>query len=136
MPARQPFTQLCQAAARPRSLGRADLHLHTTASDGTYTPAQIVDLAGRSGLAAVAITDHDTLDGIAPARRAAGSRVEVIAGVEITAEHGGREIHLLAFFVRADNAALNAALGRLRAHRRDRFWDMVNRLRACGVRLD
>ena len=69
MPARQPFTALCQATARSRVAGRADLHLHTTHSDGSYLPAQVVELAVRSGLAAVAITDHDTLSGIAPRRR-------------------------------------------------------------------
>src|SRR4051794_10506667 len=111
MPARQPFTSLCQAIQRPATCGRADLHIHTTHSDGTYTPAQIVELAGRSGLAAVAVTDHDPLSGVAPARAAAvGSDVQVIAGVEITAEFLGRELHLLGYFVRLDNGPLNAAL--------------------------
>ena len=55
MPAGQPFTQLCQALNRPRHFGRADLHLHTTCSDGNYTPAQLVDLARRCGLCAIAV---------------------------------------------------------------------------------
>src|SRR5581483_6711998 len=98
MPARQPFTALCQLAARGRYTGRADLHLHTTHSDGTYTPAEVVELARRSGLSAIAITDHDTLSGI-PAARAAAVRttVEVIAGIEITSEYQAQELHLLAF---------------------------------------
>jgi hypothetical protein len=83
-------------AARPRLAGRADLHLHTVHSDGLYTPAQVVDLARRSGLAAIAITDHDTLGGVAGARQTAGPDLEVIAGVEITSEHAGHELHLLA----------------------------------------
>jgi predicted metal-dependent phosphoesterase TrpH len=137
MPARQPFTALCRAAARPPSSGRADLHVHTTCSDGLYTPAQIVELARRSGLAAVAITDHDTLDGIPPAQAAAvGSGVEVVAGVEITAEFRDRELHLLGYFVRLDDTDLGSALERLRQHRVGRFWDMVERLNACGVSLD
>src|SRR5215470_7295942 len=104
MPAGQPFTALCQAAARCRPLGRADLHVHTTCSDGTYTPAEVVDLARRSGLAAVALTDHDTLDGLAPARAAArSSGLEIVPGVEITAEDAGREFHLLGYFVRPDD---------------------------------
>src|SRR5215467_13915430 len=114
MPARQPFTALCQLAARGRHAGRADLHLHTTHSDGSYTPAEVVDLARRSGLAAIAVTDHDTTSGVAEARAAAADGPEVIAGVEITAEHQGRELHLLGYFVRGDDAALAAALERLR----------------------
>jgi predicted metal-dependent phosphoesterase TrpH len=134
MPARQPFTSLCQAIQRPTTCGRADLHVHTTHSDGTYTPAQVVELAGRCGLAAVAITDHDTLNGVAPARGVAvWSGVQVIAGVEITAEFLGRELHLLGYFVRLDDGLLNSALERLREHRAGRFWEMVKRLRDCGV---
>src|SRR5205807_6394943 len=108
MPARQPFTHLCQQLARPATTGRADLHLHTTHSDGTYTPAEVVDLARRSGLAAIAVTDHDTTCGVAAARAAAGTGLEVIAGVEVTAEHDGREVHLLGYFVRPDDVPLGA----------------------------
>src|ERR1700730_3205699 len=121
MPAGQPFTQLCQSLARPRYFGRVDLHLHTTASDGTYTPAEIVDLARRSGLSALAITDHDTLEAISPSRHSAGEHVEVIAGVEVTAEFRGREFHLLGYFFRPDDEALNRALAELRSDRIDRF---------------
>src|SRR5687767_5238835 len=104
MPNGQPFTQLCQLLSRPRHFGRVDLHLHTTFSDGTYTPAQIVDLARRSGLSAIAITDHDTCAGVTPARQLAGPNLEIINGVEITTEFRGRELHLLAYFVDLDNA--------------------------------
>src|SRR3954453_19103503 len=135
MPARQPFTQLCQQLARPRHAGRADLHVHTTFSDGTYTPAEIVALARRSGLAALAVTDHDTLDGIAPARQAAGAALEIISGVEITTEFRGRELHLLGYFVRADDGPLRLALARLSAHRAERFREMVRRLEGLGVTL-
>src|SRR5207247_80650 len=129
MPARQPFTALCRALAQPRTHGRADLHVHTTCSDGTYTPAQIVELARRCGLVAVAITDHDTLAGIVPARQAAGTHVEVIAGVEITAEHQGHELHLLGYFIRLDDEPLRAALVRLHERRAERFREMLDRLR-------
>lgn len=137
MPARQPFTSLCQAMAQPRNTGRADLHVHTTHSDGTYTPAEAVDLARRSGLAALALTDHDTLGGVALAQAAAtGTGVEIIPGVEITAEYRERELHLLGYFVRLDDGPLTAALERLRVHRVGRFRDMVERLRGCGVSLE
>src|SRR4051794_2493367 len=110
MPAGQPFTVLCQQLARPRWAGRADLHVHTTHSDGTYSPAQVIDLARRSGLSAVAITDHDTTSACGVARRAAAGQVEVIAGVEITAEFHARELHLLGYFFRPDDTALDTAL--------------------------
>src|SRR5206468_3850994 len=114
----------------------ADLHTHTTWSDGSYTPAEVVDLARRSGLAALAVTDHDTTAGVAPARAAAGSALEVVPGVELTASHGGKVIHVLGYFFRPDDGALGEAMARLRAQRAGRFREMVERLRGCGVSLD
>jgi predicted metal-dependent phosphoesterase TrpH len=137
MPARQPFTALCQLASRSRLAGRADLHIHTTHSDGSYTPAQVVELARRAGLAAVAVTDHDAVGGVAAARAAAvGAGVEVVAGVEITAELRGRELHLLGYFFHTDDGPLTAALETVRRGRVERFAEMVERLRACGASLD
>src|SRR4051812_41342719 len=136
MPRLQPFTQLCRRLASPRGTDRADLHLHTTASDGAYTPGNIVDLACRAGLAAIAVTDHDTLAGLAPARAAAGTKLEVIAGVEITTVFHGRGLHLLAYFVRPEDPALLHALERIRAFRVERFRAMVERLQQRGVKLD
>jgi 3',5'-nucleoside bisphosphate phosphatase len=136
MPTRQPFTRLCQQLTRPVATGRADLHLHTTHSDGSYTPAQVVDLACRSGLAALAITDHDTTSAVAAARAVAPPGLEVIAGAEVTAEHEGRELHLLGYFIDPDDPALAAALARLRERRTDRFQGMVERLRGHGVSID
>jgi predicted metal-dependent phosphoesterase TrpH len=135
MPARQPFTSLCQALARGRAAGRADLHVHTCFSDGTYTPAEVVDLARRGGLAAVAVTDHDTLGGVEGARSAAQGAIEIIAGVEITTEFRQRELHLLAYFVDVENAAVRAALEGVRRERAARFLAMTQRLRDCGVPL-
>lgn len=137
MPVGQPFTLLCQQLARPRFAGRGDLHVHTTHSDGNYTPAQVVELARRSGLSAVAITDHDTTSGVRPARQAAGTAPtpEIIAGVEITSEFHGRELHLLAYFIRDGEGPLHTALDGLRADRVGRFWEMVARLRTLGVDL-
>jgi predicted metal-dependent phosphoesterase TrpH len=135
MPAGQPFTQLCEQARgrAPRSV--ADLHVHSTASDGRYTPAQVVELAWRTGLAAVALTDHDTLAGYPAAAASAPAGLEVIPAVELSADDGGREVHLLGYFVRPDEPGLTAALGRLARERAERFHDMLGRLRTCGVRL-
>jgi predicted metal-dependent phosphoesterase TrpH len=135
MPARSPFTQLCQQTAARR--GRADLHTHSTCSDGAYTPAEVVGLARRSGLAALAITDHDTLAAVLPARAAAaGTGVEVISAVEITAEHAGCELHLLAYFVDPNCGPLQDALATLRHSRQERFHEMLARLRQLGIVLE
>jgi len=113
------------------------LHLHSTYSDGTYTPAQLVELARRSGLAAIALTDHDTVAGVAAARAAArGTSLEVVAGVEISAEYRGTELHLLGYFVDLFDPQLLAVLDRLRRDRYDRFWTMAQRLRQCGIAVD
>jgi predicted metal-dependent phosphoesterase TrpH len=135
MPQRQPFTALCRVLAGVSRTGRADLHVHTTHSDGSYTPAEVVDLAQRSGLTAVAITDHDTIAGVAPAQAASRGAVEVVPGVEITAEFQGRGLHLLGYFIRADET-LSAALAGLRQRRAGRFRKMVERLRARGLSLE
>ena len=136
MPARSPFTVLVRQTARRTASSRADLHLHSTHSDGTYTPGQLVDLARRSGLAAISLTDHDTLSGVEEVRAAAGTGLEIVSGVEITCEYSAREIHLLGYFVRTEDGPLTRALQRLCEHRSQRFWHMVERLRGRGVCLD
>jgi predicted metal-dependent phosphoesterase TrpH len=137
MPAGSPFTVLCQALARGPAADRADLHLHSTASDGTYTPTQLVELGRRCLLRAIALTDHDTLAGLDEARAAArGSSLEVITGVEITTRYAGHEIHLLGYFVDPAHPGLSAALESIRLARRGRFLEMVERLRGLGVSIE
>lgn len=137
MPKRQPFTRLCQQLATHRADAPVDLHTHTTCSDGFYSPEDLVDLARRSGLAALAVTDHDTIDACAAARTAArGSSIEVVSGVEISAEFHERELHLLGYFFDESNAPLQTALRRLREHRWHRFGEIVARLRQRGIRFD
>jgi predicted metal-dependent phosphoesterase TrpH len=114
---------------------RADLHIHTTASDGEYTPSQVVALARHAGLIAAAITDHDTTASIKEAQGIAGEQFEIISGVEISAEFGGREIHLLGYFIRLDCRELNEALDRVRESRRERFRDFIHQLGQRGHRI-
>lgn len=133
MPGRQPFTALCQLLGRKPAATRVDLHIHTTCSDGNYTPAEVVDLACRCGMPALAITDHDTVAGVMPAQRAAQGRLEVIAGVEISAHVKDRPIHLLGYFFDLDDPALAGALQRLQALRVGRYQEMVTRLQHLGV---
>jgi 3',5'-nucleoside bisphosphate phosphatase len=131
-----PFTKVCQGLAVLRDRGRADLHTHTTFSDGTYTPADLIERAATARLKAIAITDHDSIAGVEPARAAASGELEVIAGVEITAEFRGSELHLLGYFVRTDDAPLAAALTELRAARRERLVEMARRLKPLGASVD
>jgi 3',5'-nucleoside bisphosphate phosphatase len=131
-----PFTLLCQGFVRLRDPRRADLHTHTTSSDGTLTPAALVERAVHAGLRAIAVTDHDTTAGVGPAQAAAAGRLEVIPGVEVTSEFRGAELHLLGYFIRADNGPLAAALSELRLARRERLLEMARRLRPLGASVE
>jgi 3',5'-nucleoside bisphosphate phosphatase len=131
-----PFTRLCQSLVRLQAPSRADLHLHTTFSDGTHTPVDLAERARKAGLAAVAVTDHDTTAGIEPTRRAAGPGLEVIAGVEITTEFRGKELHLLGYFIDPADPALAAALGELRRARRERAIEIAQRLKPLGASIE
>jgi predicted metal-dependent phosphoesterase TrpH len=118
--------------AHPR---RADLHIHTTASDGEFTASQVGALARQANLAAVAITDHDTHTLPDDVRAAAGEKIEVIPGVEISASFQDREVHLLGYFISCDHSDLNRALSRIRDARRERFHEFVARLAVSGMIL-
>ena len=130
------FTHVCRDLAVLRDPGRADLHTHTTFSDGTHTPAELVARAMKAGLKAIAVTDHDTTNGIEPTRAAAGDRIEVIAGVEVTTEFRGRELHLLGYFIQLDDNSLNHALEQLQLARRERLLEMARRLRPFGASVE
>lgn len=130
-----PYTLAASRLAQLAQPRRADLHAHTTASDGEYTPSQVVAHARAAKLCAVAVTDHDTLAGVEEAREAAGTGLELAPGVEISARFAGREVHLLGLFVRIDHDELNSALGAACAARRERFRSFVTLLRDRGLAL-
>jgi predicted metal-dependent phosphoesterase TrpH len=112
-----------------------DLHTHSTASDGTLPPEQVIDAAARCGLAALALTDHDTIDGVRAARQAAERvGIRVIAGVELSAFDEEREIHVLALHL-SNLDALETRLAELRASRHVRAAKIVEKLNALGVPL-
>jgi predicted metal-dependent phosphoesterase TrpH len=115
--------------------GCVDLHAHSTASDGTQAPASLVTRAHKAGLAAVAITDHDTLGGASEAI-AEGNRlgIEVIAGSELSAVEGDDELHLLALHV-DDIPRLEGELEAFRRMRVARAEEMVAKLGALGVEV-
>ena len=111
----------------------ADLHVHTRFSDGEHSPREVVEMAAREGLGAISVTDHDTLAGVEEAIEAGkGLGVEVVPGVEITFYHGQAEMHMLGYFVDLSTDPLTE---RFRARRRERFVEMMEKLRRVGVEL-
>jgi predicted metal-dependent phosphoesterase TrpH len=115
-------------------MGNVDLHIHTTASDGVLTPAEVVQAAIDEGLSAVAITDHDTVEGIPQALTAAHATVlEVIPGVELSAEQDSSEVHILGYYIDYQSRALLDKLVVLRRARRERARNMVSKLERMGL---
>jgi predicted metal-dependent phosphoesterase TrpH len=114
-----------------------DLHIHSTASDGWHQPADVVALAARAGLTTIALTDHDTLGGWPEASAAAAaSKIRLIAGIEITAVHNGRDIHILAYGVDPDDEPLRVFLARQRELRIERVRQIAHRLADRGAPVD
>ena len=124
------------AEAQP-TRGAIDLHVHTSASDGRYSPSEIVREALRTGLSAIAVTDHDTLGGIAEALDAArGSPLEVVPGVEISTDAPSSEVHILGYFVDQDDPTLNRWLHDFQDSRLDRARRILARLSRMGLPLN
>jgi predicted metal-dependent phosphoesterase TrpH len=115
-----------------------DLHTHTSRSDGTNTPSQNVTLALERGLAGIGVTDHDTTDGVEEAiafAASAGGELEVVPGVEFSAEYDGASLHVLAYWIDPDDDALGAELTRLIETRFRRGERMVEKLQELGYVL-
>lgn len=113
---------------------QVDLHVHTTHSDGVLTPTEVVKLAEEKGLAAIAVTDHDILSGIAEAKQAAQtSTIEIVPGIEISTLWKDTEIHLLGYLIDADNKELTATLRNQRNVRDVRNKQMIARLASLGI---
>lgn len=125
------------ASASGRKHLLIDLHLHTTASDGTLTPPELVFQARAAGLSIISITDHDTTAGCDAARAAArDAALQLIPGIEISAVADGRDVHVLGYFIDARVASLQAFLDRQRADRIRRVTEMGDRLSALGCPID
>lgn len=124
--------------ARPAASGggrRVDLHTHTRFSDGALGPGELVALAAQRGLAALAITDHDTVEALAPARQAAGPALELVPGIEMSCALGDLDLHLLGYYLDPEDAALLERLARFRAERLARAEAILERLHALGIEL-
>ncbi len=113
-----------------------DLHVHSSASDGTFTPSALLAEAKKAGLSAIALTDHDTMDGIEEASAAADHLdIELVPGVELSTEYRQREIHVLGFYASPDYPALKAKLEEFRDFRTTRNVRMTERLREEGFSI-
>lgn len=114
----------------------ADLHVHTSFSDGKLTPYQVIETACSRGLAAVGITDHDTMQGIPQALRAGQKlSIEVVPGVELSTYFAGKEIHILGYYCHAENPLLKKTLSIIRMDRYNRIIKMLALLKKSGVDL-
>ena len=123
------------STSAPDAAALVDLHVHSTASDGSRAPADVVQEAKRVGLAAIALTDHDTVDGVAEAAIAGSAvGVRVVPGVELSAVEGDVETHILGLHL-SDTGELEARLVELRDMRRTRAERIVRRLNELGVRI-
>lgn len=116
---------------------RADLHTHTTASDGKLSPSDLVKKAQGRGLTAVAVTDHDTIDGLSEAVVVGDTiGMEIIPGVELSVTVAGQEIHLLGYYFDPSHSRLTAHLAAFRERRAERGRQIVILLNRLGLRLD
>ncbi len=116
---------------------RLDLHVHTTASDGLSSPAEVVHLAAEVGLDVLAITDHDTVAGISAAMAAAAkTSLRLIPGIEVSSTHEGAEYHILGYFVDPQADSIQAHERHAVGGRESRMDEMVARLRGQGLLIE
>jgi 3',5'-nucleoside bisphosphate phosphatase len=114
-----------------------DLHLHTTASDGSLSPADLVARVAASGITVLSVTDHDTTGGLTEARAAATARgLTFVNGIEVTAVEGGRDVHVLGYFIDPAHAELRDFLVAQRDDRVRRIEEMTARLADLGYTID
>jgi len=117
-------------------MSRIDLHLHTTYSDGSLPPTEVLGLAQKAGVSALAITDHDIVDGIPEAIEAgAHLGIEVIPGIEISSRYGESELHMLGYFLDWKDSSLSSRLVQLRASRHRRNPRIIEKLNELGLDL-
>lgn len=115
-------------------MNNIDLHVHSTCSDGTLTPAELVSLAAKQRLTAFALTDHDTVAGLPEAFRAAkNADIEVISGIEFSAAYEGKDIHILGLDFDYQNPSFLAKLTAFRSFRNQRNAEMLQKLADCGI---
>lgn len=113
-----------------------DLHVHSTYSDGTLTPEELVILAKKQGLSAMALTDHDTVIGVKEAMEAGKKyNLEIVPGIELSSVYGTKEIHILGLYVDYKDTAFNEELENLRIIRNERNLKIINRFKEIGIEI-
>lgn len=118
-------------------MNTVDLHTHSTYSDGTFIPKELIAYAKEKGLSAIALTDHDTVSGVSEAiGYGAEYGIEVIPGIEVSTEYEDTEIHIVGLFVDVNNKELLSALDNFRLGRQNRNKEMVDKLNAIGVNIN
>jgi len=114
-----------------------DLHTHTLYSDGSVSPEELVAMASRAGARAIAITDHDTVDGLAEGRETAERLgIEFVSGIEISAEHEPGTMHILGYYIDDQSLILQSKLAELRIARKERNPKIASRLQSLGFDID
>ena len=120
-----------------RTMNTIDLHMHSTHSDGSFSPGELVRLAEKKNLKVIAITDHDTVTHVKEALLAGEvSTVEVISGVEVSADFSRGTMHILGYFIDPENDALYQMLGAFRKGRDERNPVIVEKLKALGIEIE
>ncbi len=119
-------------------MSRVDLHIHSSASDGRLSPEEIVGESARRGLSVIALTDHDTISGLAPAlaKAEAFPELKLIPGVELSTDASQGEVHILGYFIDYTDGELVARLERMRNSRLERAQAMIAKLRGLGVNIE
>jgi 3',5'-nucleoside bisphosphate phosphatase len=113
-----------------------DLHMHSTASDGSLVPADVVALAQRNGVKIIALTDHDSVAGLPAAlERAREAGIRVIPGIELSVSEQNMDVHLLAYGFDVSDARMLEAIARYRESRHDRARKILSRLKGLGIRI-
>lgn len=118
------------------NLGLIDLHVHSTASDGTYSPCELVHYAKEKGLCAMALTDHDTVQGVANCIEEGHKLgIEIIPGIEFSADYYGKELHILGYGIDSNSSYLTNQLEALLASRSKRNEKMLAKLNELGFAI-
>jgi predicted metal-dependent phosphoesterase TrpH len=116
-----------------------DLHVHTSASDGEDTPETVILRAIEAGLGGLAITDHDTVDGLEPAGQFIMEnrlKIDLIPGIELNTDYGQDDLHILGYYVDYNNGHLRARLSEIRGERYARAEKMIGKLQGLGINID
>ena len=112
-----------------------DMHIHTTYSDGTLTPSEILERSLEIGLKAISITDHNTIDGVTEAMKYANNAIEIIPGIEMTATYP-KPLHILGYYIDIHSASFNAGIKTLRMQKYKWLLMLVRNLKKIGIDID